>query len=76
MIYTLTDFAYLDISILLVFLIFCLSDFINNCKSNVDNVSSPNLALNQYQISSPDLPYLYRKNLPFEHTPETTFVEV
>ena len=36
MIYTRTDFACLNISILSVFLIFCLSDFINNCKSNDD----------------------------------------
>ena len=36
MICTLTDFFSLDISILLNFLVFCLSDFIDNCKSNVD----------------------------------------
>ena len=39
MIYILVDFICLDISILKVFLIFCLSDFIDNCKSPVDIIS-------------------------------------
>ena len=56
MIYTLTDFFCVDMSILLAFLIFCLCDFLNNCKSKVDNITNCNLALYQYQISSPDLP--------------------
>ena len=36
MIYTLTDFIYLDISVLLYFLIFCFADFVDNCKSPVE----------------------------------------
>ena len=56
MIYTLAVSICLDISVLLVFLISSVSDFINNCKSNVVTTHSPNLALNQYQISSPYSP--------------------
>ena len=56
MIYLLADFVCLDPSILLVFLIFCLSDFIDNCKSNVDTISNPNLANYYHQISSLDSP--------------------
>ena len=56
MIYTLTDSICLDISILLTFLVFCLSEFINNCKSNVDIIPKSNLAFYHNQISSPDSP--------------------
>ena len=54
MIYTLIDSTCLDISILLAFPLFCLSDFINNCKSQVDIFTNFNLAFYQNQISSPD----------------------
>ena len=53
MIYTSTDPICLDISILLIFLIFCLSDFNNNCKSNVDIILKPNLTIYRNMISSP-----------------------
>ena len=56
MIYTLTDFICLDISILLAFLMFYISDFINNCMPKVDIITNPNLALCQYQIFSPGSP--------------------
>ena len=56
MIYTLADLIFLDTSLLSVFLMFWLSDFNNNCKSKVDIITNPNLALYQYQISSPDSP--------------------
>ena len=52
MIYTLTDLICLDNSILLISLIFCRSDFIKNCKSNVDNISKTNLAVYHNKISS------------------------
>ena len=52
MIYTLTDFTCLGIFILLIFLIFCLSDFIDNCKSQVDNISEVNLAIIHNKVSS------------------------
>ena len=52
MIYTLTDFSCLDISILFIFLIFCLSGFIHSCKSNVDFILEPNLAIYHKKISS------------------------
>ena len=75
MIYTLTDFVCLDISVLLIFLVFCLSDFINNCKSQVDTLSKVNLAVYHNKVSSQSSPDR-KKALPFELTPETTFVEV
>ena len=59
---------------LLTFLISCLFDIIDNCKSPVDIISETrwfvfnNKASSQY---SPD-----RNVLLFELTPETTFVEV
>ena len=52
MIFTLTDLICLDISILLIFLIFCLSDFIDNCKLPVDTVSKTNLSINNNKFSS------------------------
>ena len=48
----------------LVFLCFCLTDFIINFQSKVNIISNSNWALYQYQISSPEL------------TPEATFVEM
>ena len=52
MIYTLIYFACLDILILLTFLIFCLSEFIDNCKTPVDIISKANLSVYNNQISS------------------------
>ena len=54
MIYTLTDFICLDISILLAFLVFCLVDFINICKSKIDTISKSNLTVYHKRISLPD----------------------
>ena len=52
MICTLTDFVCLDNSVLSIFLLFCLPDYNQNCKSNVNF----NSAVYQYQqTSSPDL---------------------
>ena len=45
MIYTLHDFICLDFSKLIIFLVFCFSDFINNCQSNVDIILKPKLAI-------------------------------
>ena len=73
MIYTLTDSFCLDLSILLAFPKFCRSDFSINCKSKVDKITIANLALYQNEIFSPDPPDRI-KNLPFEITPEMTFV--
>ena len=74
MIYTLIYFICFDILIVLTFLIFCLSIFIDNCKSPVDIVSETNLSVYNNQISSQYSPD--RKVFPFELTPETTFAEV
>ena len=52
MIYTLPDFICLDIFVLLNFLIFCLSDFIKTCQSNVDFVSKSSLSLHRNKIFS------------------------
>ena len=54
--YALYDLVCLYFSILSIFLIICLSDFVDNCKSNVHNISNPILPFCQYQDSSPDLP--------------------
>ena len=75
MIYISIDFICLDLSILLLYLTFCLSEEINNCKTPVDIVSKSNLAAYSNKVSSPHLPDR-KKTLPFELTPETTFVEV
>ena len=56
MIYTLIDFICLDISILLIFLVFCLSDFIDNCKSPVDIISKTNLTVYNNKVSSQHSP--------------------
>ena len=61
---SLTDFICLDISLLLAFSIFCLSDFINICKSKVDNTTNFNLALHQNYVSLPDSPD--RRRLSFQ----------
>ena len=52
MICILICFVGLDILILLTFLIFCLSEFIDNCKSPVDTISETNLSLYNNKISS------------------------
>ena len=52
MIYTLIYFICFDILILLTFLIFCLSDFIDNCKSPVDIISETNLSVCNNNVSS------------------------
>ena len=70
MIYTSTDFICLDISMFLVFLILCLSDIINKCKSNNDIISNLSLVIYNHQI------HQVVKVFPFELMPETTFVEV
>ena len=56
MIYTLVDFICLDISILLISVIFCLSDFIDNCKSPVDNIYKTNSSVYNNKVSSPYSP--------------------
>ena len=56
MIYALTDFICLDISILLIFLILCLSDFIDNCKSPVDTISETNLSFTNDKVFSQNSP--------------------
>ena len=75
MIYTFLDLICLDRFILLLFPNFCLSEYINNCKSPVDIVTKSNLGSYSNKVSSPHLPDR-KKTLPFELTPETTFVEV
>ena len=52
MIYTLICFICFDILILLTSLIFCLSDFTDNCKSPVDNISETNLSVHNNKVSS------------------------
>ena len=52
MIYTLIYFICFDILILLTFLIFCLSEFIDNCKSPVDIISEINLSVYNNKVSS------------------------
>ena len=49
---TLIYFACLDILILLIFLIICLSEFIDNCKSPVDTLSENNLSVYNNKVSS------------------------
>ena len=63
MIYNLTDLISLNIAKLLLFLIFCLSDFNNICKSNVDTVSKTILAFYHNKISSPHSPDYKKPNL-------------
>ena len=74
MICTQIQFVCLDISILLIFLMFCFSEFMDICKSPVDIISETNLSIYNNKASSQYSPD--RKVLPFELTPETTFVEV
>ena len=74
LIHTLIDFICFDISILLISLIFCLSDFIDNCKSPVDIISKTNLSVDNNKVSQNI--HQIEKALPFELTSETTFVEV
>ena len=52
MICTLIYFVCLDILILLTFLTFCLSEFIDNCKSPVDTISEDNLSIYNNKVSS------------------------
>ena len=54
MIYTLIYFICFDTLILLTFLIFCLSDFTDNCKSPVDIIYDTNLSVynNNNKVSS------------------------
>ena len=52
MICILIYFVCLDILILLTFLIFCLSEFIDNCKSPVDTISEDNLSVYNNKVSS------------------------
>ena len=52
MIYILIYFICFDILLLLTFLIFCLSDFIDNCKSPVDIISNTNLSVHNNKASS------------------------
>ena len=57
MICTLIYIVCLDILILLIFRIFCLSEFIDNCKSPVDTISEKNLSVYNNKVSkqySPD----------------------
>ena len=56
MIYTLVDFFCLDISIFLIFVIFCLSDFIDNCESPVDIIYKTNSSVYNNEVSSPYSP--------------------
>ena len=64
MIYTLTDFICLDISIQITLLIFCLSDFIDNCKPPVGTISKTRLSNNNNKVSSQFSSD--KKALPFE----------
>ena len=52
MIYTLICFICLDICTLLIFVIFCLSEFINNCKSPVNPNCKSNLVIYHNKVSS------------------------
>ena len=52
MIYTLIYFICFDIFILLTCLMFCLSDFIDNCKSPVDFIYGTNLSVYNNKVSS------------------------
>ena len=52
MIYTLIYFICSDICILRVFVIFCLSEFINNCKSPVKTNSESILVIYHNKVSS------------------------
>ena len=61
---TLTEFVYLDVSILLTFLIFCISDFIYSCKPYVDKFSKPYLSYCHNKVSSHYSPD--RKNPSFQ----------
>ena len=56
MICILIYFVCLDILILLTFLIFCLSEFIDNCKSPVDTISETNLYVYNNKVSSQNSP--------------------
>ena len=56
MIYTLIYLNCFDILILLTFLIICLSDFINKCKSPVDIISETNLSVYNNKVSSQHSP--------------------
>ena len=56
MIYTLVYFICLDICILLIFVIFCLPEFIDNCKSPVITNSKSNLVIHHNKVSSEDSP--------------------
>ena len=56
MICILIYFVGLNILILLTFLIFCLSEFIDNCKSPVDTVSETNLSIYNNKVSSQNSP--------------------
>ena len=77
MIYTLIYFMFLDICILLIFVSFCLSEFINNCKSSININSKSNLVIRYNKVSSQfHSIHQVEKAHPFELTPETTFVEV
>ena len=52
MIYTLIYFICFDVLILLTFLIFCLSEFIDNCKSSVDTISENILSVYSRKVPS------------------------
>ena len=52
MICTLIYFVCLDLLILLTLLIFCFSEFIDNCKSPVDTTSEDNLSFYNNKVSS------------------------
>ena len=56
MIYTLTDFICLDVSIRFISVIFCLSDFNDICKSPVDTISRTHLSNNNNEVSSQHSP--------------------
>ena len=63
MIYTSTDFICLDVSLLLIFLIICLSDITDICVSSVDIIFKTNSSVYNNKVSpqfSPD-----RKNPSF-----------
>ena len=75
MIYTLIDFICVDICILLIYVIFYISEFFNNCKSPVNTNSESNLVIHQNKVSSQYSPGR-KKTFIFELTPEKTFVEV
>ena len=56
MFYTLIYFIFFDILILLTFLMFCFSDFVDICTSPVDIISETKLSVHNNIVSSQSSP--------------------